>query len=348
MSLLQKYIDFVNGNGIGNNNKKKNKDLFFGNDPRQVERWIIDFIIKMKEEEKMSYAAIHNYVAPIIAFYKINDFVLNTRKINKFMPEQNRVNKDRPYTPEEISKLLEVADERMRALILLLVSSGMRIGPVPDLKLKHLERLDYSDSVYKVTIYENTKNEHFSFTTPEATKAIDSYLQMRESYGEKLTRESYLIRESFDIRDPLKAKNPRAASLDGLHWKLAAMARRCHIRKVEHQIEGIKIASMRKEVAIFHGFRKFFASQCDKSKVDWQIRERLLNHDFGLTLVYVKKSVEEMYSEYEKAIDNLTIDPTQRLQKEVQMLKADKSKSDLALSLVQQLETRLNQLQSSK
>jgi len=73
-----------------------------------------------------------------------------------------------------------------------------------------------------------------------------------------------------------------------------------------------------------------------------------LNHDFGLTLVYVKKSVEEMYSEYEKAIDNLTIDPTQRLQKEVQMLKADKSKSDLALSLVQQLETRLNQLQSSK
>lgn len=35
------------------------------------------------------------------------------------MPEQKRVRKDRAYTHEEISKLLEVADERMRVIILL-------------------------------------------------------------------------------------------------------------------------------------------------------------------------------------------------------------------------------------
>jgi integrase len=104
-------------------------DPFCQYDPRSIERELINFIIEMKKK-KMSYSAIQNYTAAALAFYKINDVILNVTKIGKFMPEQKRVRKDRAYTYEEISKLLEVADERMRVVILLLASTGIRVGTI--------------------------------------------------------------------------------------------------------------------------------------------------------------------------------------------------------------------------
>jgi len=320
MILLQKYMDYVG----------KDKDPFFGDNSKLIQECIIDFIIKMKEQNK-TYSAIHNYVTPIISFYKINDIVLNTKKINKFLPEYVKVKKDRPYTHDEISKLLEIADEKMRVVILLLASTGIRIGGIPSLMLRNLEEIEDS---YKVTVYENTNEEYITFTTPECKKAIDSYLGMRKSYGEKINGDSYLIREYFNNRDPNRIRKPHKLTVYTLEWKLMELAKRCLIRKIEHQTEGKYIASMRKDVAIAHGFRKFFATICERSKVDPEVRERLLGHDIGLTLVYVKKSVEEIYEEYEKAIDNLTIDPANRLRKKIQTLQVEKSLlEDMALRL---------------
>ena len=68
----------------------------------------------MRDKGK-SHSAISNYLHPIKAFYKINDIVLNVYKISKFMPEQIKVNRDRAYTHEEIGKMLEVADHRMKS-----------------------------------------------------------------------------------------------------------------------------------------------------------------------------------------------------------------------------------------
>jgi len=100
-------------------------DLLFENNPRIIESKIIEFILSLRRKGK-SHGAILNYLNAIKSFYKINDIVLNVHKINKFMPEQMRVNKDRAYTHEEIGKLLEISDERMRVVILLLSSTGCR------------------------------------------------------------------------------------------------------------------------------------------------------------------------------------------------------------------------------
>ena len=44
-----------------------------------------------------------------------------------------------------------------------------------------------------------------------------------------------------------------------------------------------------------------------RAKVDKTIREMLVGHSTGLDSVYYKASEEEIYLEYLKAIDNLTI-----------------------------------------
>jgi integrase len=112
------------------------------------------------------------------------------------MPEQRKVKMDRGYTHEEISKMLEIADERMRVVILLIASTGMRIGAIPSLRVRNLE-----DNNLKTTVYENAKEEYFTFTTPECKNAINSYIDMCSGYGEKINDNSLLKREQFDIRE---------------------------------------------------------------------------------------------------------------------------------------------------
>ena len=296
---FQKYIDFVGD------------DLFCDNNPRLIESKIIEFILSLRDKGK-SHGAIHNYFCAIKSFYKINDVVLNIHKISKFMPDQIRVKKDRSYTHEEISKILEISDERMRVIVLLLASSGVRIGVIPFIRLHHLQ-----DN--KLIVYENSNEEYFTFITPECKKTIDFYFDMRSRYGEKLTDNSYLIREQFDIRDSFSIRNPKTIDRKTIQGKLRQLVIKCGLRK---SIE------RRHEIMIAHGFRKFFTTQLVNSKVNPEIREMLLGHKIGLASAYYRPTEQEMLEEYQKAVDNLTIDPANRLQRKIETLTVEKSRLD--------------------
>ena len=85
------------------------------------------------------------------------------------MPDNRKSNKDKAYDPKDILKLLQVADERLKTVILLLSSTGMRIGAIPGLRLRNLEKIEMVENpaIYKITVYENDKEEHFTYCTPE-------------------------------------------------------------------------------------------------------------------------------------------------------------------------------------
>jgi len=273
------------------------------NDSKIIENKIIQFIILLKKQG-MSYHGISNYFVAIKSYYAVNDVVLNIKRMSRFLPESKRTKIDRSYTHEEISGLLSIADERMSVLILLLASTGIRIGAVPTLRLRNIHN-------NKLTVYENDKEEYFTFITPECKKVIDFYLDMRRRYNEKITDDSYLIREQFDVRCP---SIPKPIAKSGLQFKLYDLCKRCGIDK--------------KNIAIAHGFRKFFTTQLIQSKVNPEIREMLLGHKIGLASAYYRPTQEDIYAEYEKAIDSLTINEENRLRKKVEILTIEKSRLD--------------------
>jgi hypothetical protein len=82
-SYLKKYIEITGLDEI---------KFYHETDPRLIEKEIIKFVNKMKDRG-MTYTAIKNYTTAVFSFYKINDIVLNTHKIAKFMPENRKVNK---------------------------------------------------------------------------------------------------------------------------------------------------------------------------------------------------------------------------------------------------------------
>jgi hypothetical protein len=54
----------------------------------------------------------------------------------------------------------------------------------------------------------------------------------------------------------------------------------------------------------------------------------LLGHKIGLASAYYRPTEQEMYVEYQKAVDNLTIDPANRLQRRIETLTIEKSRLD--------------------
>ena len=87
----------------------------------------------------------------------------------RYLGEEERPIENRGYTTEEISKMLEVSDERARAIILILASTGIRIRAIIDLKLEYLlKNADFG--LYQVSVYSDSKQQYLTFTTPEASE----------------------------------------------------------------------------------------------------------------------------------------------------------------------------------
>ena len=274
----------------------------------------------------------------------MNDIDLRWKKLYRFKGEDSMVNEDRAYTHEEIQKMLTTANLRTRASILLICSSGMRIGALPTLCVRdlgdHRTKEPSRESLKLVTVYARTPQKYITFITPEARKAVDEYLSFRERCGEKITEDSPLFRNEFDVDFIEDArKNVTACSNTTLRCSIDINLTRCGLKTVDHVN---KQGKNRKPVQATHGFRKFFRTQLLLAKVDPDVRELLMGHSkHKLELVYTRLTDEEMYNEYSKAIDLLTISPENRLQRKVEMLTVEKNKVDIALAEIAEMKKRI-------
>jgi integrase len=139
-------------------------------DPAIIEDKIIKWLVSL-QSTGVTYGTRHTYMCALVMFYEINDIIIRKKKISRFLGEEStRKNKDRAYTIEEIRKLLDHASIRDKALVLLLASTGMRIGAIENLKLKHLAKKVPSNRnsnhphLYRITVYENTREEYNTYS----------------------------------------------------------------------------------------------------------------------------------------------------------------------------------------
>jgi hypothetical protein len=130
-----------------------------------------------------------------------------------------------------------------------------------------------------------------------------------------------LIREQFNIRDQFAASSPKKVKAANLSHKIGELAERAGIREKTLLKEGEKSGSIRKAVPISHGLRKAFSTFTLNSNVDIIKRRMLQGHSIGIDEHYCKPSENDLLLKYEtKCLDNLTIDPTKRLQFKVEKL----------------------------
>lgn len=126
-------------------------------------------------EKKLSYNSISTRLNAIYHFYDMNDITLNKKKIKMFKGEYTKKVVDRAYTDKDIKKILDVSDLRAKTIVLLMASSGIRIGALPGIRIRNLEKIN---NIYKITVYEGSSSQYFTFCTPECTSYIDVILNL--------------------------------------------------------------------------------------------------------------------------------------------------------------------------
>ncbi len=188
---------------------------------------------------------------------------LTGKKIAKYYPEQV-TNSLRAYTKEEISKLLPIADLRDRCLILLMVSTGMRVGAIKSLKIKHLTRLHEQNNIGILSVYPESKDDRYNaIVTPECMTSLDEYIEYRRKQHEKITEESYIIRDKFATFSKNTNRSKPLAELT-INKQMKFLLRKAGLPYEQLQPD--------------QSFRKFFNTCLMNSNVAYSFKELLMGH----------------------------------------------------------------------
>ena len=251
---------------------------------KTIENSIISYILKLKNEG-YAYASINLSLAAIIHFYVMNDIVINRKKIGKYLGEHIKTVKDRAYTIEEIKKIVDCCDLKYKIIVTMMASTGCRIGSISQIKLSDIKYLE-KERLHKIFFYTNSRDEYYSFTTPECSKNIREYLEFRERCGERLKSTSPLVRDDFIIDDLLHIENPKPITTDTIEFYLYNTLIRAGIRTVIPQTVRGSRKGTRREVSANHGFRKFAHTTMANARLLPEVRELLLGHSIGLSGAY--------------------------------------------------------------
>jgi integrase len=302
------------------------------NMPRVIESDIKAYIKYLQEQRKVAPATVDIYVSAIRVFYDANDIEgIRWNKVNKAKGGYYSVVEDRPYTRDEIKRLLQgKTEQRNRAIILLLSSSGIRVGAIPELKYGHLKAID-KYNLYQIEIYKRYKEKYITFCTPECRKEIDIYLNYRRTCGERITPDSPLFRKTFDRTVLEQVHKPNPITRETIRWVIKELLNTTGVRPSAKMLEG-QTHNQRTNLMELHGFRKYFDTNCTfEAGMSTLFSEILMGHNVGLKHAYTKPTPDQLLEGnehnpgYIDAIPFLTISDESRLRQENEMLKVRKS-----------------------
>ncbi len=161
-----------------------NYDQLLQGDQKSIQEKVEDYTIYLKN--RISPNSFGMRLAPIFLFYALNDIVLNKIKIKKMYPAKVKVSGFNAYSRGDIETMLSCTNKkRTKAVILVFSSTGCRVGGLTGLKFGDV--LDtVRDDCKCLRFYARDREEYFGFLTPEATRSLYEYLELRRKSGEKL------------------------------------------------------------------------------------------------------------------------------------------------------------------
>ena len=230
----------------------------------------LDDYVGALQSEGYSPGHIANCVKAVKTFFRINGLGLELPyKLHKYV-----VSRDRAPTPEELARLLDIADLRAKVIVSMLALGAFRIGTLCKLRYRHV-RQDLERGITPVHIHVEaaiTKGKYHDYDTfigAEAVEYLKAYLESRRNGGlpnkippEKIHDESPLIRDEHS-----KVVKPLTPSqVYNILHRLMAQA-------------GILGSRVGRRYAIRpHSIRKFFRTQMAALGVDRDYIEYMMGH----------------------------------------------------------------------
>ena len=183
--------------------------------------------------------------------------------------------------------------------------------------------------------------------TPECMATLDQYFEFRKKQHEKITEESYIIRDKYATFSRTTNRS-KPLSEKTINKQMKFLLTKAGLPYEELQPD--------------HSLRKFFNTALMNSDVTYSFKELLMGHSVKLDDVYYDKdnetSRQKIVIEYMKAIDALTINEEYRLRKKIVEFenklkdapKIEQLESHLANKIIEQdaIKNQLERLQVEK
>ena len=280
-SHLKQFIKFMNVNSI---------DLLLLYSSSELQYELENYLIELKHTANPN--SIPSKFQGIKHFFIMNEIGLNWNKIYKIFPAKQKTPNLRSYTTHEVSKILSAEKHiRNKALIHFLASTGARIGVFDhSLSIRHMKEMPCNS--YAILLYAGDVEEYWSFLTPQASKILDKYHNLRKQKGEVFCKDTPIFGVDKTIQRQI-----------GWNGVRSAIYRSVLKSKIIRQKQ-----NHRYDVQIDHGFRKRFNTilKLDNS-INYNIAEKLLGHKNGLDGVYFTPTINELFAEFKKVAHKLEI-----------------------------------------
>lgn len=208
------------------------------------------------------------------------------RRLRKRCPKNYPLTHDTILTCGTIQTLLQHADTRQRAEILIAVSSGVRIGELLRVTFDDIDLTTTPAEIHIPAAITKNETPRTTFISSEAAEALQDWLIVRKD------------------RSSMRGKNPDTDNRIFPYSPAHESKKFQHLLKKsgKHQID----PNTRRSLIHFHSFRKFFLTEF-KLAASAEVAEELAGHTGYLSGSYRRLSKQDMQEEYRKAEPRLTI-----------------------------------------
>ena len=125
------FLDFLKIPG----STMKERCIFLTEESKKNNQWIFNCIVayimyqrNRLERKEITGATLFNYLKAIKLFCEMTDISIPWKKITRGIPRGRRYAEDRAPTMEEIRKICEYPDRRIKAIVYTMCSGGFRLG----------------------------------------------------------------------------------------------------------------------------------------------------------------------------------------------------------------------------
>ena len=165
---------------------------------------------------------------------------------------------DIAYSLDEINRLCEYPDDRIKPLVYVMATSGIRLGAWEGMKQKHIRphknKDGQIDCAYLKVYDGDPKEEYWTLITKEAYDEVIKYFELRRIAGEHINEESPVIRQVWNLEKGIKFEPNDVVELST--EGIASLFRRVIKKQGLRKIMTDKGKSARHKIKQIHGLRK--------------------------------------------------------------------------------------------
>jgi integrase len=262
-----------------------------------------DYLVDMKRPPH----SISQSITCVRIWLEHYDFELSSKELKelkKHMPVQRHgVTREGELTPEVLQDVLShTGDSRLKAAVLLMLTSGLRIGELIELTLDDIDMK--RNMIYVSDLVAKTGVDRRTFFTGEAKEALTTYLKERDTYIKRSKTYTPRLKKEFK-----ESKKVFATTTNVLRTGMINT-----LKKSGHHQSDPRTNRGRLHP---HSLRKYFSSTLKLAGMQEDLVEYLMGHSTGLSNAYRTYSAKQLQEQYQKFEFALHVDYRFTEQKEL-------------------------------